>query len=722
MRSVLTLVVIMLSFFISHFAAATGRDAIETELEFREFPNNLRQSIQKHFPTTPNFRSKEELDNHAMKKGVPVEEVLFELQLLARLSLDLSSKNTDRYAIAKQLIDQLTLLDDSPFGSSYVLMLNGRYIGKSKQDFKSAIALYQKALDTLSQTEGPKAQTLRFTLHIDLGMMHLMMRENTPALEHLQHAKSVALETASPYMIAHAESTLGKYYLKNTQYGKSLSHYSNAIRFTKSSEHPSQDAHIKLQLARVNRDLKSWDDALRYANSASEQFKRLGNENYVSTCMTVIATVYAKQGQWYKAIDYHLNAQQIDVKLGNYMAQALTLHNLGEAYFHIDDSQTSLSHLLGASDIFISRNSNHYLVYNHLLLAEVNSSISDWGAALKYANSAADIAEEMKLSDEFIQALTFSSTASKHLGKFEQAYQDILKVLSLSAKGGNKVDDEEQAKALFQLQKAKLELNQKYIDLEQKEGLLSVNRLMLISCLLAFALTATLALYLWRIKHNLREKCTKLEQSSGLDPLTKTANHSAFVRDFINNPNTFKTLALVSLTDQLNSDLAQGYECNSKMNKQQLRSLSECLSCQSYIIRPGLFLLSFNIKIAPNTLLNSIRDSLKDNDGNTRLHMGLLNLPLLADTALKLSAEQHFGTLQMMLSAAMTLGHQQDYYVTLKPLNFASSGIFEPPLYLNIEKSIIRGIIKIETNGIKGDIVWPRWKSHQNVDLTAELS
>ncbi|QQX81549.1 tetratricopeptide repeat protein [Shewanella sp. KX20019] len=722
MRSLLTLVVITLSFFVSHFAAATGRDAIETELEFREFPNNLRQSIQKHFPTPPNFRSKAELDNYAMRKGISFEEAIFELQLLARLSLDLSSKNADRYTIAKQLIDQLALLDDSQFGRSYAQMLNGRYNGKGKQDFKSAIALYQKALNTLSQSDGPKEQTLRFTLHIDLGMLHMMLRENEPVLEHLQQAKAIAIETTSPYMIAHAESILGKYYYKREQYGKSLSHYSEAIKHSESNKTPSQDAHIKLQLARVYRDLKSWDDALRYANSASDQFQRLGNEYYVSNCMTVIAMIYAEQGQWYKAIDYHLNAQQIDVKLGNYIAQALTLHNLGEAYFHIGDNQISILHLLGASDIFIARNSNHYLVYNHLLLAEVNSSISDWGAALKYANSAAKIAEKMKLNNELIEALTFSSTASKHLGKFDQAYQDILKVLNLSAKDGSKVDDEEQTKTQFQLQKAKLDLNQKYIDLEQKEALLSINRLMLIICLLAFALTATLALYLWRIKNKLREKCINLEQSSGLDSLTQTANHSAFVRDFINTPNTFKTLALVSLTDQLNSDLAQGYECNSKMNKQQLRSLSECLSCQTYIIRPGLFLLSFDIKISPDTLLNNIRGSLIDNFGNTRLHMGLLSLPLLADTALKLSAEQHFGTLQMMLSAAMTLGHQQDYYVTLKPLNFASSGIFEPPLYLNIEKSIIRGIIKIETNGVKGDIVWPRWKSHQNVDLTAELS
>ncbi|MFT5790027.1 MAG: tetratricopeptide (TPR) repeat protein [Shewanella sp.] len=722
MRSMLTLFLIILSSVISHYAYAIGRDAVETEREFREFPNNLRQSINKNISTRPDFSSREELNRYAMKEGLSLVDVKFELQLLARLSLDLSSKNGDRYAVARKLIDQLKLVEDSDFDKSYNLMLNGRYVGKTKQDLKAAIAFYQQAVSAISAQSSIKEQVLLFALHEQLGVLHMMLRQNDPAIAHLNSSRAVALEITDPYMLAHAESILGKYYYKKEQYGKSLAHYSEAIKYTKIDENPTQDAHIKLQLARVYRDLKSWDDALHYAQSASDTFQSLGKEVYVSASMTVIAMIYGEQGQWYKAIDYYLNAQQIDAKLGNYIGQALTLHNLGEAYFKIGDSQTSISNLLRASDIFASRNSNHYLVYNHLLLAEVCNSISDWQQALKYADSAAAIAEKMKLNDELIQALTLSSTALKHLGQFEQAYQNIQTILALSAKDGNKVDDEEQAKALFQLQKAKLELNQTKNDLQRNEGLLSTNRLILIVCLLALALTSILSLYLWRIKNNLRKKCTGLEQSSGLEPLTQTANYSAFIRDFVNYTNTFKTLALISLTDQLNSDLAQGYECNAKMNKQQIESLSDTLNCQVYIIRPGLFLLSFDVNINPDTLLNNIESSLIDNYGDTHLHMGLLSLPLLADPALKLSAEQHFGTLQMMLSAAMTLGKQQNYYVTLKPLNFASSGIFEPPLYLNIEKSIIRGIIKIETNGIKDDIVWPRWKSHQNVDLSAESS
>ncbi len=722
MRSLFTLsFTILLSFILCQPSYAINRDAVATEREFREFPNKLRLSVNKNLPIIPEFANENELHQFAVQKGMSIAEVKQELRLLARLSLDLSSKDDARYITAREIIDQLERVAESGLDSSYVLMLNGRYIGKNKQDFHTAIELYQQAANELPATKNTEEQVLLFTIYEHLGVLHMMLRQKDPALQYLMSSRSVALELSDPYMRAHIESVLGKYYYKQAQFGKSLSHYSEAIMHTKTEDNPTQDAHIQLQLARVYRELKSWDDAILYATAASDSYQRLGKETYVSSAMTVMAMIYAEQGQWYKTIDYYLNAQQIDAKLGNYMGQALNFHNLGEAYYKIEDTKNAISHLLRASDIFVSRNSNHYLVYNHLLIAQVYSSLSEWELALKYANSAANIADDMKLNDEHIEALNYSAKALEQLGDFKTAYQHIKRISTLQAKDTQVVNDEEQAKTLFQLQKIKLEQSQTKTDLQKTKDELSNSQLALIITLLVLSLMTVLALYLWRIKKTLRAQSVELEKNSLLDPLTQIANHAAFIRDFNYYGNTFKTLALISLTDQLNSDLAQGYECNTKMNRQQLTALSNELGCIIYFIRPGVFLLNFDIQVNPDTLLNNIRNCLIDNYGDTSLHMGLVSLPLLTNPALKLSAEQHFGTLQMMLSAATTLGDDKDYFVTLKPLNFASSGIFIPPLYLNIEKSIIRGIIKIETNGHKSDIVWPRWKSHKNVNLSTEL-
>lgn len=81
-------------------------------------------------------------------------------------------------------------------------------------------------------------------------------------------------------------------------------------------------------------------------------FKKMGNDTYLSSCMTVIAMVYGEQGDWNKAIDYYLNAQQLDAKRGNYIAQGLNFHNLGQAYSNINDNVNALKYLLMANQIF----------------------------------------------------------------------------------------------------------------------------------------------------------------------------------------------------------------------------------------------------------------------------------------------------------------------------------------------------------------------------------
>ncbi|WOT04263.1 tetratricopeptide repeat protein [Shewanella youngdeokensis] len=716
MRIVLTLCLVVLSFCSQFNAHATGRDPIETERLFREHPNQLRHSINQHFPKTPNFISNKAIHDYAVVKGMSDTEAKFELLLHARLSLDLSSKSADRYTVARKLIDQLAMLSSTPFEKSYVQMLNGRYVGRSKQDYKTAVNLYQGALNTLANTHGVKEQVLRFTINEHLSMLHMMMHEHDVALQHLQQAKLIATKLASPYFSASAESALGKYYYKKNRYAESLQHYSIAINHTDSQKNPVQDAHIKLQLARVYRNLKSWDEALQYANEAAELFKRTDNEAYLSSCMTVIAMIYAEQDLWNKAIDYYLNAQQIDAKQGHYIGQALNLHNLGEAYFKVEDPQASISHLMRANKIFNSRGSKHYLVYNHLLIAEVHSSIADWSTSLQHAYLAADLAKEMNLNNEQIEALTLSSQALKQLKQFEQAYNDAQKIINLRVKTNEPESDKQRSETSLQLHKVKLELNQANNALQIEQSQHSIYYIALVICTLLILMLAALALYLRISQKKLAIEQSHLQQKNLLDPLSKLPNYSAFAQTFPAAINTIKTLALVSLTEQLNSDLAQGHECNAKMNTQQLNALTAGLHCQTFFIRPGLFLLCIDKVIAPETLLSDVRQVLTS-EAETTVHMGMLSLPLLADTEVKLSAKQHFGTLQMMLSGAMSLGNQQDYYVTFKPLDFAPAAMFVSPLYLTLEKSVIRGLIKLETNGVKDDIIWPRWKRHQNIDL-----
>lgn len=683
MRSLFHFIIIISSLMISTSALATSRDPIQTEREFRELPAQLQQSVVQKTANIPNFNNQTEFNAFLKQERLSAEEVKGELQLLARLSLSLSSTNPDRYLIAQKTIDQLEVIATSSLDKSYIAMLNGRYAGKSVQDFQSAIRYYQQAVEALPATQSPQRQVLLFTLYEHLGVLHMILKKKAPALRYLLLSKDVALELASPYLIAHAESVLGKYYYKNARFTQSLSHYAEAVKYTNITENPTLSAHLQLQLARVHRALKSWDDAIRYATAASDLYQRLDHKAYLSSTMTVIAMTYAEQGLWYKAIDYHLNAQKIDIHLNNYMAQGLNLHNLGEAYFYIHDFDNALSHLLRANEVFTARNSKHYLIYNQLLLAEVYSQISNWESTLKYTKAAAILAVEMQLKDEHIEALTMGANALEKLGRFELAYQHVQDIIRLKEQSSDKQVGVDQANTLFQLQKVKLELNLNKSLLQQKQASAAQHQSIMLTALFFALLTSLLSIYLWINKKRLTAKCIEAEAQCHLEPFTHQSNYRAFEQRFEQTQAPFKAVVLLSLTDQLTADLAQGYECNSDMNAQQLTALANDLTAHGYIIRPGIFLLCFERRIEPHQLLKDINTCLVNHHGDTRLHMSLLNLPLLTDPAMRLSAKQHFGTLQMLLAAAMSLGTKKITLSALKHLILLRRNIL-PHRYISI--------------------------------------
>ena len=709
----------ILLFSISSFGAyAASRDEVLTEVQLREKPNILAQSIVNTLPQLPQLDSAETFDKFTQSYRLPAAELIRNIQLTARLKMELYNKEKDRYLAAKSLIEQLAHISHSPFDKSYLLMLKGRYLGHSQQDYAGAIEYYQQAIPLIEQSTVLADQVLLYTLQEHLSMMHMIMRQKESALIHLKKLISTAKKFENNYLTAHAESVLGKYFYKQNQLGKSLSHYTEAVKYTRGGKNPSQNAHIELQLARVYRDLASWDEALKSANKAADAFTQLGNLNYVSSSMTVIAMIYANQDLWYQAIDYHLNAQQIETQLGNYIGLGLNLHNIGEAYFKIGDTQNSLSNLKQANAIFTSKKAEHYLVYNDLLIAEVTASVSQWQESQLYATKAAKIAESKQLNEELKEALERQAYAQEQLGLYEQAYNSIQQLQTLNSQATPQASELDKQRSQVKEQKLKLKISKLQNELQDKSEQLNITRLVSILCVFPLCLLILLSVKQWRIKNKLATANQELQATQLLEPFTQKPSYLSFKLNFENqNEKQQKTLALVSLSAQLDSDLTQGFECNADMNRQQLLAIKNALDCKAYIIRPGVFLISLDSIIEANQLLAQLRDIIDSNHGQTSIHMGILHRPLLADLAIKLSAEQHFLSLQMMLSAARTLGLSQDYFVTMKTLNFASAGIFNKPLYLNIEKSIVRGIVKIETNGDKDNIVWPRWKIHQNIDI-----
>ncbi|WP_028774641.1 tetratricopeptide repeat protein [Shewanella waksmanii] len=714
MRPIFTLIFLSL-ILLSNVAYAVDNIAIEVKV--RESAADLYKDVTSTITLPITFSDEAEFNAVAQSQGFTPQELKQQLQLTLRLLLATGVKVENNFPQAQQLIEQLSIISHSEYDLAFLYAMQGRFAGRSRQDFPTAITEYNRALDKVQSLSGVQALLLKHTIHQHLGDLNRIVRQNEQGLYHLGQYRQLAYQLKNGYLIAKAEAAMGHYYNKTEQLTRSLQHYAEAIRLSEQLNKPYLKAQLQLSLARVYRDLRSWDEALTYAHRSAEEFTRLEHDSYVSASMTVIAMVYGEQGMWNQAIDYYLNAHQLDVKRKNYTAQALNYHNLGEAYYNNGQTQLALDVLKESNGIFVQRKSNHYLVYSDLLIAEVANSAAQWQLVDTHATRAYELATSQTLLDEQIEALQYHANALKNTGQLDETLQVIEQLIVHANARSQQTSSEEsgQTSSLTE-QKLKPELNQ--LSSKQKDSQAALEQskiaLVVICIILAFSLLTLFNVRQGRKKLQLREQ--QLSQQVLQDPLSQLPGYRALIAH-LSDTDKPKTIASFSLTAQLNSDINQGLACNSDMIAEQFNAIVERTGAQVFVIRPGLFSLCLHEQVEPQHLLEQIRLAINEHHGDTAIHLGLLQLPLLDNPNAKLSAQTYYTSLQMVLAGAQSLGESQDYYVTFKPLNFTPVAIFTSPLYLHLEKAIARGLLKVTTNGNKDTILWPRWKSHQDIDV-----
>lgn len=335
---------------LSHFALA--RDLKSEEVELRESPQQIFDRVNASLPLPPSvLETRAAFSAYAKEQGLSVEELAELLALIARANLQPNVENANKAHDLELIVSSLEKSAATPYEKAMALMLRGRMLGRLELKFEEAAGYFIQALTQDQESQSLASQVLRLNLHEQLGGMYLMINQDVTALVHLQKFRDQAYQLRDDYLIANAEAELGKYYNKKQELTKALQHYSEALRLSDQEHHPFQRAFLQMQLAKVYRDLGHRSEALSHAHDAAETFGQIGSENFLSATLTVIAMTHAGNNEWNKAIDYYLNALQVDRRSGNYSALARNFHNLGEAYGELGELELSLNYLQQANQI-----------------------------------------------------------------------------------------------------------------------------------------------------------------------------------------------------------------------------------------------------------------------------------------------------------------------------------------------------------------------------------
>ncbi|GIU09748.1 tetratricopeptide repeat protein [Shewanella morhuae] len=715
------LTVILLALLLSISFSVQSRDFEADEVEFRETPQQMYDVLSQSISFPILFENREQFEHVAKEQGYSTTDFEHILYLLARLNMEHNVKTNGGIKDAKSIIEWLTKAAQSPYEQAAVAMLQGRYLGRAEQKYQEAIGQYNQALTRINDSYDVNALILKHNIYEHLGALHLLIRQEVPALMHFHTYRDIAYKLRNDYLIAAAEARLGFYYNFNQQLTKSLQHYSEAVRISNNANYPLMKTHLQLQLSKVYRDLKQWDEALKNAHEAAAGFKKMDNDTYLSSCMTVIAMVYGEQGDWNKAIDYYLNAQQLDAKRGNYIAQGLNFHNLGQAYSNINDNVNALKYLLMANQIFKEKQSYHYQVYNELLIGEIAQTKQDWPLMMSHAKIALALAIDIKLIDEQKSALTLIAFAAQKLGELTQTIDAQNRIIEL----GKTVEETDKnspvpASALAE-QQLKLELNMLHAKLTQAEKESSNIKMLLLFTSLTIGVLLIIISFVLYHRRKITTENAALAQLTLQDPFTHQLGYAALLAHLSHNQESTAALGLIAFPTLLSTDLDYGQYFSNTMATQIATQLTEALATPVYVIRQGVLAVRFKQAIEPMQVINQIRHTLDQQQIKHHFRLGFAHLPFLAKSETKMAAKLKFEAVQMALACARSLEGNNDYYVTFRALDFVPLSLFANPLFLHLEKGIERGLIRLETNGDKEDIRWPCWENNQDRQLLENI-
>ncbi len=683
--------------------SASSQDILAEEVTIRETPKELYKSLIPSIGFPLEFNNRDEFNRVANKLSYPNVELQHKLYLLARLSLKITMKDTAKQD-AWHLIEQLKSIAVTPYDFAMVNMLEGRYIGRVENKYEEAIRLYNKALAQVQEYHDLKSILLKHTIHEHLGMLYLITRKAKPALKHLNAYREHAYQLRNNYLITASEAMLGKYYNKQGKQALALQHYSEAFRLANQELYPKQAASLQLRLARVYRDLRQWDEALTHAHAAAKNYRELGIMPFVSSAMTVMAMVYAEQNEWHRAIDYYLNAQQIDASLGNITAQALNFHNLGEAHANIGDIESSLNYLLQANDIFKAKNAKHYLVANELLIAEVAIKGKNWLQAEEHANKGLLIAQEKKLIEEQVEALRYQATAYKHLNEAAKAVTALESIIELNEQLEPQEANPYSASLLTE-QKLKLEINLMKEKLAKANQIQDSQNTVLAVTILICALLLLVIYHSFRQRHRQGKQLTEMTIMARSDAATHLPGFYGFT-SMLAEPNLEGVLLMLNLSALTNSDIAFGQKKSNQLNQAFIEAIEEKFATKCYLLQSGTYGLAINTNQNMHELAAEIRQLIPSSVSQSNLALGGIRMPIFSDNKIKVPADMQLETLQFALNGAMSTNQIPDSYVLLRTLDFAPASIFSRPLYLHMEKAIQRGLIRVDANTDKNEIIW----------------
>jgi tetratricopeptide (TPR) repeat protein/serine phosphatase RsbU (regulator of sigma subunit) len=215
-------------------------------------------------------------------------------------------------------------------------------------DYPEAIDAWQQALSIFESENDKRGMS---NMMNNLGAVYNNFGDDAQALELYLRSLEVSEEINDTLRTLTALINIGLIYQKKTQtHDKALDYYLKALPLSEVIGDQDAIGTAAVNLGTIYYNMGEYDEALSYYEKSLDAYEQSGS-GYVSFALTNIGKVYARRGDFQRAIDFQNHAYEIaeerDAKL--YMVQ--TLLGLAETYKDQGNTLTSLGYYRRAKDI-----------------------------------------------------------------------------------------------------------------------------------------------------------------------------------------------------------------------------------------------------------------------------------------------------------------------------------------------------------------------------------
>ncbi|NRR91262.1 transcriptional regulator [Winogradskyella undariae] len=220
--------------------------------------------------------------------------------------------------------------------------------------------------------------------------------------------------------IAQLHLKLGDFFYQLSLFSEAIKYYQDFRNIYKTKD--TSYVYVENALARINLDLKKFDDAKNHASKSLQISKTLNYNKGIANVHALLGSIAEKQGEYKKALEYQNISLLTFQVLKDSTGLAITNENIGSIYEDLEQYNLAYNYFKKAYGY--AKNSNSDIKINIINnKGDANSKNGYFEKGLKYTNEALKLAKETNNSSQIESAYKDFARTYSDMGNYELAYK-----------------------------------------------------------------------------------------------------------------------------------------------------------------------------------------------------------------------------------------------------------------------------------------------------------